>query len=410
MDGKYEIVVPKQFTAERPALTFTENVFNSKIEKHPTGCHLPGSTTGSSSMHDLPSDLHSFAGPCFLMTLQEMAEKQFPQLSLHITTFDDATVIVLSWPHTLMDGVGVRALLHNWSLVLNDREGDILDVAQEDALGNTESESRRSGNDFIDRKQPTIIQQLIFAMRICWQRFTSPTLQERLIFLQEKHFHKFKSQAKHDLALKGQDTFVTDGDILAAWAARMLALSRPGLQSITLMSMVNARFRLSILRESSTEYIQNLLLMLQVNLPAQLARDNIGLTALDHRTEVSKQASEKQIWNYFRIQRENIRRTGDLKVSFEDPYTTLVAYNNLTKLDFLRAINFTSAVLQQGDNSKTRSNDIGTVLFFTPLGAGNGMQYVETFQVLSKDCSGNYQVLAKLHPKMWARVEKELDS
>lgn len=45
-------------------------------------------------------------------TIKELISQDTPQLRLHITSFKDATLVALSWPHTLMDAKGYQALLH----------------------------------------------------------------------------------------------------------------------------------------------------------------------------------------------------------------------------------------------------------------------------------------------------------
>jgi hypothetical protein len=59
-----------------------------------------------------------------------------PSISLHITSFSDATLVAVVWPHMLMDASGGRALLAGWSSVLPGREEDIPMVlgAQKDIL------------------------------------------------------------------------------------------------------------------------------------------------------------------------------------------------------------------------------------------------------------------------------------
>ena len=57
-------------------------------------------------------------------------------LSLHVTSFTDATLVALSWSHVLMDVMGQRALLHAWSLVLAEKDSEVPKMlgAHEDAV------------------------------------------------------------------------------------------------------------------------------------------------------------------------------------------------------------------------------------------------------------------------------------
>lgn len=48
-----------------------------------------------------------------------------PQLSLHVVSFADATLVSLSWPHTFLDAMGRHELLTAWTAVLEGRDGDV---------------------------------------------------------------------------------------------------------------------------------------------------------------------------------------------------------------------------------------------------------------------------------------------
>lgn len=48
-----------------------------------------------------------------------------PQLSLHVVSFTDATLVSLTWPHTLWDAMGRREFLLAWTAVLAGRTDDV---------------------------------------------------------------------------------------------------------------------------------------------------------------------------------------------------------------------------------------------------------------------------------------------
>ncbi|KAM4058420.1 DDE superfamily endonuclease [Hirsutella rhossiliensis] len=129
-DGNLEIHVPRSFSSERPAIAFTRDVIDDNIETHPLGARLPKlSDGGSLSVQKIGSDLRPLAGSQNLpITIEEVIERDAPQISLHITSFNDATVVALCWPHVLMDVMGLRALLRNWSLILNGNEDGISSI------------------------------------------------------------------------------------------------------------------------------------------------------------------------------------------------------------------------------------------------------------------------------------------
>lgn len=106
------------------------------IEDHPQAKTLPKATTNP-SIQPGPENFRQFAGRTDAPpTLEDFVHSDIPQLSLHITSFTDATLVALSWPHTLMDVMGQTALLQSWSLILAGRtfEVPVLLGAQDDVV------------------------------------------------------------------------------------------------------------------------------------------------------------------------------------------------------------------------------------------------------------------------------------
>ena len=85
------------------------------IEDHPLAKTLPKATESPSIQAD-PGSFRAFgARENAPETLEDFLTTDMPQMSLHITSFNDATLVGLSWPHTLMDVMGQQALLNAWS-------------------------------------------------------------------------------------------------------------------------------------------------------------------------------------------------------------------------------------------------------------------------------------------------------
>ncbi|KAF4511279.1 hypothetical protein G6O67_003090 [Ophiocordyceps sinensis] len=416
-DGRLEIAVPRHFTAEQPALTFTQDVFDTNIEDHRLGRKLPKWTNNSSSIHHLGSDLRSFAGPSGgSKTIQDMIKRQTPLLSLHVTSFHNAAVVVLSWPHVLMDAMGTCALLRNWSLVMNGKEEEVSAVAsaREDVLEHAELEGKGREEELLVHDKPLSTGRLMmFALKMLWQNLVGPGFQERTMVLQERHFDELRTRAQEDLASEAEQKQppISDGDVLAAWAARSMALSQPGLRSIAFFSIINARFRLPMLRQRPGEdYIQNFLLTSCFNLSPRVARGPLGPIALSHRENVAAQSTERQVWAFVRTQREHIRKKGDFKNYLRDAHATPLLFNNLAKMGILQAIDFAAAVVKRGDEDVSRRNPTGSALYFTPLSRSLDPFFkINHFHVLGKDHAGQYQVTALLRPGMWAVMEQELE-
>lgn len=119
-------------------MTFSHDVspVHMSIKEHLVAGKLPEATNHASVQTTDPGFQSLATRTDVPTTLQEMIKRGAPQLSLHITSFKDATLVGLAWPHTLMDAIGLEHLLRAWSLVLAGREADVQPVlgAREDIM------------------------------------------------------------------------------------------------------------------------------------------------------------------------------------------------------------------------------------------------------------------------------------
>ena len=203
----------------------------------------------------------------FPATIEEMIRQNLPQISLHITSFSDFTLVALTWPHIMMDAIGQQALLHGWSLVLAGEEEKVPSFlgAREDVLWEAESSTNYGGQgEFVlERKHLTGMSKLMFIFRFLWDKFWNPPREYRLVLLPRNAFERLQRRIKGEVAgtaqSGGQIPFVSEGDILTAWVTRVVASSEPKTRPITVAVISNARFRLPLLIKSGGVYVQNML-------------------------------------------------------------------------------------------------------------------------------------------------------
>ncbi|KAI1636552.1 hypothetical protein F4809DRAFT_641363 [Biscogniauxia mediterranea] len=94
--SEWEIHVPREFTAERPAFQY----FHDKSHR---GMPIRKSSTELSSSETLMLDWQNAPTP----------------LAIHITAFADATIVGISFPNSMMDAGGLATLLATWPMVVN---------------------------------------------------------------------------------------------------------------------------------------------------------------------------------------------------------------------------------------------------------------------------------------------------
>lgn len=126
-DGRLEIRAPKTYDAKCPAVFFSHDLSSSQIsiEDHHLARDLPKATPEPSVQRGA-DDFRSFAArPDIPTDVNDMVQQNLPLISLHITSFNDATLVGLAWPHVMMDAFGIKALLSSWSLVLSGEEDKV---------------------------------------------------------------------------------------------------------------------------------------------------------------------------------------------------------------------------------------------------------------------------------------------
>lgn len=111
---KLEYHVPASFDRDRrPAVAYHHQRFDTSIHEHPVAAALPpfaeaASQTGADDVpQPVPGNPDDFLN---LMrkdgdptTLEDYLDSDRPLLGLHVVSFDDATLLTLSWSHVVLD-------------------------------------------------------------------------------------------------------------------------------------------------------------------------------------------------------------------------------------------------------------------------------------------------------------------
>ncbi|KAH8911586.1 hypothetical protein BR93DRAFT_351993 [Coniochaeta sp. PMI_546] len=412
-NGELEIRVPRHFTTDRPAVSYTHETLGVAIADHPFGRTFPSPTDGP-SIQPSPLDFRAFAAregaPA---TLQDFIEQDTPQLSLHITSFNDATLVALSWPHTLMDVMGQQALLHAWSLVLAGRESDVPPVlgAREDVIcvaadAPVEKEEFRMG-----QKRLKGWNMLMFGLRYAWDMLRNPQVETRTVFLPRRAVAELRRQAEVDLAAVDggeKNIFVSDGDVLTAWATQAVASSLPQPRPVTVLHALNARFRLSALAQASGVYIQNMAVAAFTFLSAEVATGPLGRIALENRRHLLEQATEGQVLAFLRELRGQSKTDSDPTMLCGESDAVLLPFTNWTKADIFNAADFSPAVVRAGEDGPSRSNPPGTIVFHHAQSLRQAQGARNVVVVLGKDHCSNYWLTGILLPSAWAKIEESI--
>ncbi|KFY92629.1 hypothetical protein V500_04114, partial [Pseudogymnoascus sp. VKM F-4518 (FW-2643)] len=221
--GRLECHIPAEFTPDRPAIRYSLVVHLVRKASHSIASRLPERSEKSAVMIDsteLPSLMHPPDSPT---KLDHFLDTNEPLLGLHIVKFTDATMITISWPHILFDIMGLADLLNAWTLMLQGRGGDIRTPhgVDNDPLAKLGLCSGELYN-LRDRRMswPSVI---AYGLRT-WLRFRLSKKQHRMVHVPAWYLKLLRETALQELSADGQNqdtTFLSEGDILCAWWARL---------------------------------------------------------------------------------------------------------------------------------------------------------------------------------------------
>ncbi|KAF2025448.1 hypothetical protein EK21DRAFT_103917 [Setomelanomma holmii] len=388
-----EIYVPRIFTAQRPAVSYSHRSIDTAIEDHLMARGLPRATEVP-SFHANPRDFRMFAvREDVPASLQDFLAGDMPMLALHITSFSNTTLVRLLWPHLLMDVIGQQALVRSWSLILAPREAEVPPL-----LGSREDVMIATPADAVEEEYVFKQHRLkgwsmaTFGSRFAWDVLWNRFVETRTIYLPK--------------AATNKKPFISQGDVLTAWGIQALATSLPQPRPITALHALNAHFRLLSLINAPGVYIENMAVAAFDFFDADMARGPLGPIALASRQHLMTQATEPQIHAYLREIRSQAGsgRADPATMLYGDPNAVLMPFTNWTKADFYNTnvIYFSPAVVKKGDGKP------GALVYHHVISIRAGASERNILVVLGKDGGVGYWVMGRLLPQTWSRIEESL--
>jgi hypothetical protein len=419
---RLELHVPRQFTKERPGIVYTHNAHDMKLRGHPAGRCIPSASTSPCVLPSVKGDNLAFATrPGAPTTTEDFLRQDIPQLSLHITSFTDATIVALSWHHAVIDAMAQRELLSAWSKSLAGQPIPPVLGARSDVLNDAvqSMDSNNSEEYALEHQRLRGGKFLLALLYYLWDKFQYRKNTAGMIFLPRKAVTELLVKAREDLEKSAavasdvatkkdmptpKDTtpFISEGDVLVAWLASMVSISRRSRRPLNILTPVDARARLPGLVDPHGIYLQNMLAISQLLVPLELGKGPLGHIALAHRHALQQQTTTGQLMAFFRILSEFEKKGGGMLVC-QPPNATTICITNWTKGDFVHTADFSPAVIRQGERVETRTNPLGTLLYHhaTTLANRGGIG----LGIAGKDHQGNYWIGGALPPKTWRAIE-----
>ncbi|OQD70397.1 hypothetical protein PENDEC_c024G06783 [Penicillium decumbens] len=374
--GDIVIAVPIFFDSNRPAVRFSHVKFGIRIEEHPLGNHLPKKTGPYPSTQEgchafLPLSVpHGLTGD-----IEHYYTTDEPLISLHVTSFTDATLVSITFPHSVCDVMGTAELLRAWSTILAGQYDCIpaLHGASQDVVANvgTSEDEKAEKPYLLEHRQIKGLSLLSFIVR-----FT------------------------------GSAPFLSDGDLITAWGSQMVMSSSPRKKPAIICNVFDIRRRLKNVFTPGGAYLQNLILPASVLLSAQeKSNTSLGQIALHLRQAIIEQTTNSQARRLMRIMKASIKSTGFMPL-FGDSASRIIAFTNWSKAKLAESANFSPAVTENHHILSPTVRKSSCVSYWgTTIGKSDNPR--DTFVIYGKDDNDNYWVHAYLRSETWDLIDAE---
>lgn len=425
--GKLEIHSPRTYTQERPAFQFSEEIFPVKTTDHPVAKNLPRARGKVELFPGITSQFNSLTvGPGWGRDFDEHISHKEPVIGVHIALFKDATLISLRWVHLVCDFMGIKALVLAWSMDLYGRYDDIPPFmgAFDDPLKDVGSVPPEEPYALADMKLSPE------AFRKTYDTYLEhvaayPITVRRMMVLPDSALQKIKmnfvgghGSDRLEVIPKGalfNGQFVSDADILSAWAARLCCSILPAVdRPVHIMGMYEARHCLPDTfpqnkdkPDSSPVFIANATFSTSTNTTLRALRQQpLARTALLVRESVATLTKAPQVHAQLHLLRESYAKDKENPAVFAAEDSFILVVSNFSKMAFFDSIDFSPAVITPAEGGHGKSP--GKLAWHQWTSLEHTVHARNMFQVGGKDGQGNTWMMGLLPPETWALVEEHL--
>ncbi|KAI7602992.1 hypothetical protein KC346_g12101, partial [Hortaea werneckii] len=457
--GGLEYHVPAEYTAERPPFSYTRVNTGIRIDEHYIARRIPRNSSNSQKpvLFEDPANFSDLIySPDTPTKLEDWLYTDKPPLSLHIVTFTDATIVGLSWSHTLLDAMGRHLLQRAWTAVLEGREQDVppFQGYSEDPI-----------TPVVDQTPPeqyVLYDHLLrgfgfvmFVMYMILEFVWWPQQSSRLILLPGAYIQNLRQQALQDLRERKSENnnnnesepFISEGDIIFAWLARKtLQALRPSSPHVPVNLTLILNLRGSSSSSSSNSnatltppypsfppeqsYIGNAsLACTTLTTAGEILHEPLSQTAVRIRQNLDIQRTPSNLQAFLSLHRREVRSTGRSPL-FGPRDQVMLSLSNWHRGRFFEQ-DFSGAVaaavvgpaaagLGKADDDDDdeggsrrpleteRAEKIGRPSFVGVTGHENGFRVRNAGPCLGRDARGDWWVSWALREEAWGVWEREV--
>lgn len=423
--------MPAEFSAQRPAYLFSTDAQETSISEHPVLSQLPKCQTDKPALFEGPKLFRPhMRNPNAPQYLPDWLNADIPQLAVHVLTFCDATIVTITFMHTLTDAMGFTAFLRGWTAVLRGEEDQIpvfvgFDL-DDDPIETIHVGGSASKYVFAD-KLITDWGFFQFVFNYIWELVWWPRDELRTLCVPGKYLTELRESALVELADETQQThsestapkppFVSESDVLFSWWARiqLRALNPHPQRTICMLNVFDTRgvqTQMGRLPSPDVALLANATYALTSFVPAgKLLSSSVplGWIASRLRYAVDSQRAPEQVQAIAAGARDSVRDVGRAPL-YGEPNMMLVVSSNwhrgkLFQMDF-------SAAVADSSNEKSEKGQgyrKGRPSFVSASSTETGFSLRNSTVVLGKDGMGNWWISSCLRVGAWKRVREQLE-
>ncbi|RAK98676.1 squalene cyclase [Aspergillus ibericus CBS 121593] len=399
--GHLEYHVPAEYTKTRPGFNFTTTEYGLRQDQ---SVLLPSPALFAPLVRHADSPRE----------LADWIYSDRPQLHIHVALFEDATLVTISYVHTLFDAIARTTFFKAWIAVLRGREDEVPDFIPFDhdplcTLGSSASAQRYSNFGRVVRGVGLVVFGLRYLFDLLW--FWKE--EEHPIRLPGRCVDRLRETARKELAAAtpsgGEAPFVSEGDVVVAWWVRTMvtALNPRPHRTIMVMNVFNvwALFD-EWFPTGGAGFIGNAFFYSYTLLVAnQVLQDTkLGHVASRNRQALMEHRTRDQVQAMTAIQRASLTRTppvvGDANLLF-------MACTNQHKARYFE-LDFSAAVVSPGLPLSERPHALGRPSYINDIEHCRAYPTRNVVRIIGKDAAGDYWLLFKTRPAAWPAIHRQL--
>ena len=403
------------FDLERPAIGFHHDTFNVGIDEHPLASQLPKPTPEQPSIQDQhPGFTTLGVPPGTPRCLDDYLHSDYPQLTLHVVSFNDATLVSICWPHIAVDGISLGHIGHAWSLALAGRMSEIPPMlsAGEDPMALAGRDPAFTQSHPMEEQQIAGWRMYLFAFYYIFDLLWWRTIESKAIFLPGGYAKQLRRQAIDSLS---EELFVSESDAIVAWLAIAVASAlfpKGSNRPLTIGNAYDLRGRAPSLFPDQGAYIQNAVFPCWATIPATTIhnrdKSTIGSIASAVRDSIQEQTTEASIHAQARLTRDALELSG-IPPLFGDANQFTVHFASV-RADLAEALDFTPAIMSRrvSQNRDIWPSSPGHPVYYHIKCMSPNNMLARNYSLISRTSNGDYWIHGNYPSEVWKTMKSIL--